>query len=53
MMGLPRCERAIVQDIKLVSYLLDETNSKGKSTIFNAPGYEKSNFDVLSNALKN
>lgn len=51
-MKLPNCDEAIVQEIKLTGYLLDEDNSKGKSFFFNRIGFDKSNFLLLSEALK-
>ena len=50
-MKLPNCENAIIQDIKLTGHLLDEENSKGKSFFFTRLGFEKSNFQLMSNAL--
>lgn len=51
-MKLPNCADAIVQEIKLTGYLLDEENSKGKSFFFNRIGFDKHNFLSLSEALK-
>lgn len=51
-MQLPNCEQALVQELKLTGYLLDEDNSKGKSAFFNRIGYQKHNHLLLSDALK-
>ena len=51
-MKLPNCADAIVQEIKLTGYLLDEENSKGKSFFFNRIGFDKHNFLLLSEALE-
>ena len=51
-MKLPNCEAAIVQDIKLIGYLLDEENSKGKSFFFTRMGFDKNNFQLLGEALQ-
>ena len=51
-MQLPNCADAIVQEIKLTGYLLDEENSKGKSHFFNRIGFDKVNFLLLGEALK-
>ena len=34
MRKLPNCEQAVIPDLKLHGYLLDEENSKGKSAFF-------------------
>lgn len=51
-MKLPNCEQALVQEIKLTGYLLNEANSKGKSHFFNRIGFAESNPSELSQALK-
>lgn len=51
MMKLPNCEQAVIPDLKLHGYLLDEDNSKGKSAFFYRMGFEKEKFWLLSNAL--
>ena len=51
-MKLPNCTEAVIHEIKLTGYLLDEDNSKGKSFFFNRIGFDKHNFLLLSEALK-
>ncbi|MEZ0484059.1 DUF6883 domain-containing protein [Fibrella aquatica] len=50
-MKLPNCEQALVQEIKLTGYLLNEENSKGKSYLYNRIGFTVTNASLLSNAL--
>lgn len=51
-MKLPNCEQAIVQEIKLTGYLLNEENSKGKSYFYNRIGFTEANASERSQALK-
>ena len=51
-MKLPNCEVALVEEIKLTGYLLDEENSKGKSVFFTRMGFDKPNFRLLREALE-
>ncbi|MEZ0606897.1 DUF6883 domain-containing protein [Fibrella sp. WM1] len=51
-MKLPNCEQALVQEIKLTGYLLNEENSKGKSHFYNRIGFNEANPFELSLALK-
>ena len=51
-MRLPNCTEAVIHEIKLIGYLLDEENSKGKSLFFNRIGFDKPNFPLLNEALK-
>ncbi len=51
-MYLPNAENALIATEKLLEYLLDEENSKGKSTFFNRYGYFKDNYEVLIQDLK-
>ena len=51
-MKLPNCERAVVQEIKLTGYLLNEENSKGKSYFFNRIGFMESNWQELKDAVQ-
>ena len=46
-------EKAFIADEKLLNYLLDEENSKGKSTFFNLFGFDKNNFEELKSELLN
>ncbi|MCY7357331.1 MAG: hypothetical protein LH609_07630 [Rudanella sp.] len=50
-MKLPNCEQAIIPDMKLHGYLLNEENSKGKSAFFYKMGFEKEQFGLLKNPL--
>jgi hypothetical protein len=47
-MKLPNHENAFIAKEKLLDYLLDEENSKGKSIFFNLFGYFKDNFEDLA-----
>lgn len=51
-MYLPNAENAFVATEKILEYLLDEENSKGKSVFFNRYGYFKDNFEILIYDLK-
>ena len=51
-MYLPNAENAFIANEKLLEYLLDDENSKGKSVFFNGYGYFKDNFEVLIQDLK-
>ncbi|MDZ7899019.1 MAG: hypothetical protein U5N85_13475 [Arcicella sp.] len=47
-MKLPNYENAFIAKEKILNYLLDEDNSKGKSVFFNLFGYFKDNFEDLA-----
>ena len=51
-MYLPNAENAFIANEKLLEYLLDDENSKGKSIFFNRYGYFKDNFEILIQDLK-
>ncbi len=51
-MKLPNCDRAIVEDRKLLNYLLDEEKSEGKTYFCNRIGFFKENYEELADALK-
>ncbi len=50
-MKLTYSENAFIAKEKILDYLLDEENSKGKSTFFNLFGYFKDNFEDLATDL--
>jgi hypothetical protein len=50
-MKLPNSENAFIAKEKILDYLLDEENSKGKSNFFNLFGYFKDNFEDLAKYL--
>lgn len=47
-MKLTNSENAFIAKEKILDYLLDEENSKGKSSFFNLFGYFKHNFEDLA-----
>ena len=47
-MKLTNFENAFIAKEKILDYLLDEENSKGKSTFFNLFGYFKNSFEDLA-----
>jgi hypothetical protein len=47
-MKLTNSENAFIAKEKILDYLLDEENSKGKSVFFNLFGYFKDNFEDLA-----
>ena len=47
-MKLTNSENAFIAKEKILDYLLDEKNSKGKSVFFNLFGYFKDNFEDLA-----
>lgn len=51
-MKLPNCEQALVEEVKLTGYLLNEKNSKGKSYFFNRIGFNQATTSELSQAFK-
>jgi hypothetical protein len=51
-MYLPNAENAFIANEKILDYLLDDENSKGKSGFFNRYGYFKDNFEMLIQDLK-
>ena len=51
-MKLTNCENAFVAKEKLLDYLLDDENSKGKSIFFHLFGYFKDNFEDLGITLQ-
>jgi hypothetical protein len=51
-MKLPNCDRAIVEDRKLLNYLLDEEKSEGKTYFYNRIGFFKENHEELADTLK-
>lgn len=51
-MKLPNCGQALVQEVKLTGYLLNEEKSKGKSYFYNRIGFTEANASELSQSLK-
>jgi hypothetical protein len=49
---LPNCEQAIVEDRKLLNYLLDEEKSEGKTYFYNRLGFFQMNYRELAESLR-
>ncbi|MBI5670662.1 MAG: hypothetical protein HZC41_21935 [Chloroflexi bacterium] len=50
-MKLPNLERALIEENKIVGYLLHDENSGGKATFFAAFGFRRAHWDRLRDAL--